>query len=65
MASARSIRVRGVVPGVGFSPFVYRWAQANTLNGWVLSGEEGVEIYLEGGGLRYEVAHKDFEARLR
>ena len=46
--SARSIRVRGVVQGVGFRPFVYRLACANTLNGWVLNGEEGVEIYLEG-----------------
>ena len=48
MASACSIRVRGVVQGVGFRPFVYRLACANTLSGWVLNGEEGVEIHLEG-----------------
>jgi hydrogenase maturation protein HypF len=48
MASACSIRVRGVVQGVGFRPFVYRLARAHTLGGWVLNGEEGVEIYLEG-----------------
>ncbi len=48
MASACSIRVRGVVQGVGFRPFVYRLARANTLGGWVLNDEEGVEIYLEG-----------------
>jgi hydrogenase maturation protein HypF len=40
--------VRGVVQGVGFRPFVYRLARANTLAGWVLNGEQGVEIFLEG-----------------
>ena len=48
MASACSIRVRGVVPGVGFRPFVYRLARANALGGWVLNDTEGVEIFLEG-----------------
>src|SRR5580698_6326158 len=48
MANAYSIRVRGVVQGVGFRPFVYRLACANTLMGWVLNAEEGVEIHLEG-----------------
>src|SRR5215469_3174870 len=48
MASACSIRVRGVVQGVGFRPFVYRLARANTLGGWVLNDTDGVEIYLEG-----------------
>src|SRR5215467_14004468 len=48
MIAARSIRVRGVVQGVGFRPFVYRLAHANTLAGWVLNGEQGVEIYVEG-----------------
>src|ERR1700756_2327593 len=48
MASACTIKVRGVVQGVGFRPFVYRLAPANTLAGWVLNGEEGVEIFVEG-----------------
>src|SRR5271154_2892692 len=48
MFTACSIRVRGVVQGVGFRPFVYRLARANMLNGWVLNGNQGVEIHLEG-----------------
>ncbi len=48
MATACSIRVRGVVQGVGFRPFVYRLARAKMLSGWVLNGDRGVEIYLEG-----------------
>src|SRR6202035_1553944 len=48
MSSACSIKVRGVVQGVGFRPFVFRLARANTLAGWVLNGEQGVEIFLEG-----------------
>ena len=48
MSSACSIKVRGVVQGVGFRPFVFRLARANTLSGWVLNGEQGVEIFLEG-----------------
>jgi hydrogenase maturation protein HypF len=48
MANACLIRVRGIVQGVGFRPFVYRLAYANALTGWVLNGDQGVEIYLEG-----------------
>src|SRR5580704_1770305 len=48
MPSAWSVKVRGAVQGVGFRPFVYRLARANTLFGWVSNGEEGVEIFLEG-----------------
>src|SRR5271156_5252247 len=58
MATACSIRVRGVVQGVGFRPFVYRLAQANALTGWVLNGEQGVEIHLEG-------AEEDLDAFVR
>lgn len=45
---ARSIRVRGVVQGVGFRPFIFRLAQANALTGWVMNEENGVNIHIEG-----------------
>ncbi|WP_263352410.1 carbamoyltransferase HypF [Acidicapsa acidisoli] len=48
MLTAYSIRVRGVVQGVGFRPFVYRIAHSLGLFGWVLNGEQGVEIHVEG-----------------
>ena len=48
MPNAYSIKIRGVVQGVGFRPFVYHLARTNGLTGWVLNEEEGVEIHLEG-----------------
>ncbi len=48
MTSACSIRVRGVVQGVGFRPFVFRVAKEKLLRGWVANGAEGVEILVEG-----------------
>lgn len=63
MASACSIRVRGVVQGVGFRPFVYRLACANTLNGWVLNAEEGVEIHLEGAETGLDAFVRDLRAQ--
>ena len=52
--SACTVTVRGVVQGVGFRPFVYRLARANTLAGWVLNGDEGVEIRVEGARERVD-----------
>jgi len=63
MAGACSIRVRGVVQGVGFRPFVYRLACANTLNGWVLNAEEGVEIHLEGAETGLEAFVRDLKSQ--
>ncbi|HZD94871.1 MAG TPA: acylphosphatase, partial [Candidatus Sulfotelmatobacter sp.] len=62
MQNACSIRVRGVVQGVGFRPLVYRLAQANTLAGWVLNGEEGVEIHLEGSQARLNDFIRDLKS---
>jgi hydrogenase maturation protein HypF len=48
MTTACLIRVRGVVQGVGFRPFVYRLAQTYNITGWVLNGPDGVQIHAEG-----------------
>ena len=45
---ARYIHVSGIVQGVGFRPFIYRIAKEHHLKGWVLNGEKGVEIHVEG-----------------
>ena len=61
MSSACLIKVRGVVQGVGFRPFVYRIARELHLCGWVLNGEDGVEIHLEGP----EPALEEFQRLLK
>lgn len=42
------IRVRGIVQGVGFRPFVYGLAANNNLTGWVRNTSSGVEIEING-----------------
>ncbi len=44
----RRVRVRGVVQGVGFRPFVFRLAQELDLAGWVRNDAEGVEMEVQG-----------------
>ncbi|WP_299024697.1 carbamoyltransferase HypF [uncultured Thermanaerothrix sp.] len=42
------IRIRGIVQGVGFRPFVYNLANRYHLNGWVRNTTAGVEIEVCG-----------------
>ena len=46
--AATRLRVRGVVQGVGFRPFVYALAVRHGLDGWVRNTSAGVEIHVEG-----------------
>src|SRR5580692_10661076 len=61
MPSACDIRVRGIVQGVGFRPFVFRLARANSLAGWVLNEPYGVDIHLEGAQAALDSFLSDLE----
>ncbi len=58
---AEVTRVRGVVQGVGFRPFVFRIAKENGVTGWVLNDSAGVCIHAEGTA----TALADFSRGLR
>lgn len=50
-ASARcKLQITGIVQGVGFRPFVYRYAKEYQLTGTVLNNANGVTIELQGDG---------------
>jgi len=44
----KQIRVRGIVQGVGFRPFVYKLARELGLTGYVLNSSAGVTVEIEG-----------------
>jgi hydrogenase maturation protein HypF len=44
-----SVRVRGIVQGVGFRPFVFQLAERHGLVGWVRNTNTQVEIEVDGG----------------
>jgi len=51
-ATRKLIRVRGIVQGVGFRPFVYNLAHVLGLTGYVLNSSAGVTIEIEGEDAR-------------
>src|SRR5271154_3123857 len=61
MTIARTVRVRGMVQGLGFRPFVFRLARANSLAGWVLNEPHGVDIHLEGAEPALQAFLNDLE----
>ncbi|MEO8597372.1 MAG: carbamoyltransferase HypF [Candidatus Solibacter sp.] len=48
MRNRLQARVRGIVQGVGFRPFVYRLAMERGLAGWVCNDSSGVLMEVEG-----------------
>ncbi len=63
MTIARNVRVRGMVQGVGFRPFVFRLARTHALAGWVLNEPDGVDIHLEGGEAAIQNFLHDLESQ--
>lgn len=62
-AEARHLRVRGLVQGVGFRPFVYRLARRHGLAGWVLNAADGVQIHVEGTAAALDCFAADLAAQ--
>ncbi len=59
---AQSFRIRGIVQGVGFRPFVFRMAREHNLTGWVRNDAEGVRIHAEGGRESLDAFARDLVA---
>lgn len=58
---ARSLRLRGLLSGVGFDSCVFRLAVARAIGGWIQHDDEGALLHIEG-----PAAHLDaFIADLR
>ncbi len=47
MINSKIVKVKGIVQGVGFRPFVYNLCKKLKINGWVNNDDEGVNIALE------------------
>ena len=58
----RTLRVRGLVQGVGFRPYVWRLATELGLNGWVRNDGAGVLIAASGAALDSFLARLPLEA---
>ncbi len=57
------VKVRGIVQGVGFRPFIYQMARSHGLNGWVQNRSDGVEIEVSGPARAVESFLGDITAK--
>lgn len=56
-----NIRIKGIVQGVGFRPFLHRSMEKHQLFGWIRNTSEGVEIETEGFQLNIESFTEDIQ----
>lgn len=62
--SALRLRVRGLVQGVGFRPYVSRLAAGYALTGWVRNDGDGVDVHVEGIAAELSEFSRSLEANL-
>ncbi|MGC9314905.1 MAG: carbamoyltransferase HypF [bacterium] len=60
---AKEIRIKGIVQGVGFRPFIHRLATEFGLRGWVMNDTEGVLVFAEGDECAVESFISTIECR--
>jgi hydrogenase maturation protein HypF len=58
-----SVKVRGIVQGVGFRPFVFQLAAEHGLKGWVRNTNRQVEIEVDGDAAALERFLRDLRER--
>ncbi len=61
---AKKIKIKGLVQGVGFRPFIYRLATGHGLAGTVENNNTGVEIFVESSSTAIGNFIKDIERKL-
>ncbi len=54
-----AVRVRGIVQGVGFRPYIFQLASLHGLGGWVRNQSDGVEIEAAGPAAQVETFLRD------
>ncbi|HPZ08337.1 MAG TPA: carbamoyltransferase HypF [Candidatus Eremiobacteraeota bacterium] len=63
MLSSATIKVQGIVQGVGFRPFIHKLAGDSKLSGYILNCPEGVLIEVEGEKENIESFYKDISLK--
>ncbi len=62
MKKSLNIRIKGIVQGVGFRPFVYQLAHRHHITGSVLNDTEGVIIHADGGSDELDIFLRELTA---